>query len=100
MHVGTLLLAYFLHRPSRTLAAQPPFAGQIQAKANLYKCLDLYGGNTTNGTPIDVWDCTGVDSQNWAYDSTTSQIRSMKDPTKCIDLRGGSTQKGNTLEIW
>ena len=98
MRAARAALVFF--SSSLALAQQTPFAGQIQPKGNLYKCLDLYGGNTTNGTPIDVWDCSGVDSQNWAYDATTSQIRSMKDPTKCIDLRGGSTKQGNTLEIW
>jgi len=80
----------------------PPFCGQIQLKANLNKCMDLFSGNKTKGGKIDVWDfsSTPIDWQNWVYDSSTSQIKNLKDQTKCIDLRGGGEQAGNTVEIW
>jgi hypothetical protein len=30
------------------------------------KCLDVKGGGSDNGTPIDLWPCNGGTNQNWA----------------------------------
>ena len=60
--------------------------GTILFKANTNKCLDLRGGSTANGPPIDVWDCNDSSNQQWTYDATTSAIRYTKDSSKCLDL--------------
>ena len=28
-------------------------------------CLDVFGGATTSGTPLDQWPCTGNSNQRW-----------------------------------
>jgi hypothetical protein len=43
--------------------------GTILVKSNVYKCIDLAGGDTTNGNGIEVWDCNEQDNQQWSYDS-------------------------------
>ena len=31
----------------------------------LGKCLDVNGGDTTNGTVVDLYDCNGTGAQTW-----------------------------------
>jgi hypothetical protein len=87
------------------VSQSPVFCGQIQYTGNLYKCIDLWAANSTNGNKIDLYDCmpksgTPIPGQQWMYDSSTSQIKWIHDQTKCMDLRGGSAVEGNTLDIW
>jgi hypothetical protein len=65
------------------------------------KCIDLEGGNTTNGAPVVIWDCNNGASQQWHYDPFVSgEIKYKGDTTKCLDLSGGSADNGNKLQIW
>jgi hypothetical protein len=66
---------------------------------NCQKCLDLTGGSTDNGTPIDIWDCLGNANQKWVYGQDFA-IRYQANTSKCIDLPGSSTANGNTLWLW
>jgi len=61
-------------------------------------CLDLIGGDLTNGNKIFVWDCNGHASQRWQL--FNDQIVSLKDVNKCIDLPGSDLTNGNQLQIW
>merc|ERR1719281_1408007 len=45
---------------------------QIIADAANY-CLDLLGGNTQNGSPVEIWDCNGSPQQHWGYDADPAQ---------------------------
>ena len=29
------------------------------------KCLDVRGPSTSNGTPVQMWDCVNVSNQKW-----------------------------------
>jgi hypothetical protein len=70
-------------------------------KANIYKCVDLLGGDTTNGNLIVIWDCNNGPSQQWHYDPFKSgYIRYAGNPSKCVDLVGGDTTNGIKLQIW
>jgi len=31
------------------------------------KCMDLKGGDSTNGNLVEVWDCNGYDNQKWTF---------------------------------
>jgi hypothetical protein len=69
--------------------------------ANTYKCVELQGGNTDNGTPIVINNCNDAQQQQWAYDPFESgYIKYSADQTKCIDLIGGNTTNGIKLQIW
>lgn len=43
------------------------FSGPIELSANRNKCVDLHNSSTTNGTPIQIWDCNNSDNQKWDY---------------------------------
>jgi hypothetical protein len=69
--------------------------------ANTYKCVELQGGDTANGTPIVINTCNDGKTQQWTYDPFTSgYIKYSADQTKCIDLIGADTTNGNKLQIW
>ena len=68
--------------------------------SNEKKCVDLAGGDTTNGNSIVIWDCNNGQSQQWSYDPFKSGfIYYSADTSKCVDLRGDTTN-GNPLQIW
>jgi hypothetical protein len=59
-------------------------------------CLDLPAGNTTNGTPVQVWDCVGGSNQQWWYDGRIVHVPS----GKCLDVPGWNPANGTPLQIW
>lgn len=61
-------------------------------------CLDLPGGDTTDGNALWVWDCNGSDNQRWIWDADTWQIQYAADPSKCVDA--GTYGVSESLMIW
>src|SRR6266542_932259 len=62
------------------------------------RCLDIPGGSTTNGTRVQLWDCTGGANQVWQ-----PQLGGMlKNPAsgRCLDVYGAGTADGTPLQIW
>jgi len=72
--------------------------GQITPMADTGKCLDLVGGDTSNGTPIWLWDCNGNENQAWTFTSDSWMIVYQADTSKCIDA--GDMSDGKQLQIW
>ncbi len=58
------------------------------------KCLDDFGGSTTNGNKVDIWDCNKTASQKWTFVSGELSVLG-----KCLDdsSQGGA---GAKLVIW
>jgi ricin-type beta-trefoil lectin protein/putative Ig domain-containing protein len=58
------------------------------------KCLDDFGGSTTNGNKVDIWDCNKTTSQKWTFSAGALSVLG-----KCLD---DSSQGGNgaKLVIW
>jgi hypothetical protein len=58
------------------------------------KCLDDFGGSTTNGNAVDIWTCNGTASQKWTFSAGALSVLG-----KCLDdvSQGGS---GAKLVIW
>lgn len=59
-------------------------------------CLDLAGGRTENGTPIQLWECLGNANQEWIVQDF--QIKSAVNTSKCIDA--GDMMHGTNLKLW
>merc|ERR1712232_1104688 len=68
----------------------------LQGNTNI--CLDLPGGDTTDGTALWVWDCNGQDSQKWVFAADSWQIQYAGDTSKCLDA--GSMQENSQIQIW
>ncbi|MCG8419611.1 MAG: FG-GAP-like repeat-containing protein [Proteobacteria bacterium] len=61
------------------------------------KCLEVSGGNLSNGTPLQIWDCADVSRQTWTIVAGTIKLASAN---KCVDLRGGNTNNGTAVQLW
>jgi hypothetical protein len=70
----------------------------IKIQSNSMLCLDLYGGDSRNGSPLQIWECNGHQSQLWLFASGKFMIQYAADPTKCLDA--GGLQQGNKLMVW
>jgi len=61
-------------------------------------CLDLIGGDTTNGAPVAVWECNGSPNQQWRFAGGSFQIQYYADQSKCVDA--GDMKLHRKLQIW
>ncbi|MFJ5262211.1 ricin-type beta-trefoil lectin domain protein [Streptomyces sp. NPDC088387] len=60
------------------------------------KCADVAGGNSANGTPVQLYDCNGSSAQQWTVGSDGT-IRVLG---KCLDATGNGTADGTQLQLW
>ena len=74
---------------------------RIKYNQDQNKCVNLDGGNTSNGTKIKVRDCyddLDMARQQWLYDGLIQSFRSGKDPKKCLTVVNGENDKASTFE--
>ena len=69
-------------------------AGPIRGLAG--KCLDVAGGNTADGTKIQLYTCNGTVAQQW----TVTPNGPVKALGKCLDVAGGATASGTKAQLW
>lgn len=67
--------------------------GNIVGKGG--KCLEVAGGNTANGTAIQLGDCASVAAQNWTFQNNKLGVLG-----KCLDLVTGGTANGTLAHLW
>jgi Beta-1,3-glucanase/Ricin-type beta-trefoil lectin domain len=67
------------------------------ALTTLGLCLDIAGGGTTNGTKVQLHDCTGNPAQQWVVSGN-----GLRNPQsgRCLDSPGGATTNGTRLQIY
>lgn len=75
------------------------YGGQVTGPivGNGSKCVDDAGGSTTNGTPIQLWDCTGGTAQAITWSTGDGTIHVLG---KCVDISGGGTANGTKIQLW
>lgn len=80
----------------------PPSKNAIRHMYAPNKCMELKGGDITNGNAVIIADCDGSTKQDWVFIQLQQSgiIQYKKEPTKCLDLAGGNFQNGGDLEIW
>ena len=61
------------------------------------RCIDVPNSSTTNGTQVQLWDCSGNSNQRWTY---TSSKQLMVYGNKCLDANGQGTVNGTSVIIW
>jgi hypothetical protein len=61
------------------------------------RCLDIAAFGTADGTPVQLWDCTGNTNQAWTVNADT-----IVNPQtgKCLDVAGGQTGNGTAVRLW
>ncbi|ROQ98582.1 beta-glucanase (GH16 family) [Streptomyces sp. 2132.2] len=60
------------------------------------KCVDVAGGNTANGTPVQLYDCNGSPAQQW----TAAADGTLRALGKCLDVTGGNTADGTPVQLY
>jgi hypothetical protein len=61
------------------------------------RCLDVPGAGQSDGTFLQIWDCTGGTNQQWTLtDSNQLTVYG----NKCLDVPGHATTAGTKVEIW
>jgi hypothetical protein len=61
------------------------------------RCIDVPNSSTTNGTQVQLYDCSGGSGQRWTY---TSSKELQVYGNKCLDANGKGTTNGTTVIIW
>jgi hypothetical protein len=61
------------------------------------RCLDVPNSSTTNGTQLQLFDCSGGSNERWTY---TSGKQLMVYGNKCLDANGQGTANGTAVIIW
>ncbi|MFE2092523.1 endo-alpha-N-acetylgalactosaminidase family protein [Streptomyces sp. NPDC059460] len=74
---------------------KPTTSGPIVGVAS-NRCIDIPGGNSTNGTLVGLWDCNDGANQTWSFPEDGT-IRSLG---KCLDVTGHGTADGTRVELW
>ena len=87
-----------LHLPTRHPAATPGPAvcSTPVTNAAAARCIDISGGDSTDGTPLQLYDCNGSAAQTWSLPGDGT-VRAM---AKCMDVRGGSDADGTPVQIY
>jgi non-reducing end alpha-L-arabinofuranosidase len=60
------------------------------------RCLDDPNSTTTNGTQMQIWDCSGASNQRW----TVTGSKQLQVLGKCLDASGQGTSNGTPVIIW
>lgn len=76
----------------------PAPVGAIRSRKS-GKCLDLPGGDASNGNVLWTWECDGG-SASQVWDWHDSKIHYAADPSYCLDLPGNDQTDGNRLWLW
>ncbi|MFD4170634.1 endo-1,4-beta-xylanase [Streptomyces albidoflavus] len=72
----------------------PSGAGSVKGVAS-GRCLDVPNSSTTDGTQLQLWDCSGGTNQQWTY-TAAGELRVYGD--KCLDA--GGTGNGARVQIY
>jgi glucosylceramidase len=60
------------------------------------KCVDAAGGNSANGTAVQLYTCNGSVAQQWTV-GTDGTLRAFG---KCLDVKDVGTANGTRVQIW
>jgi Ricin-type beta-trefoil lectin domain len=78
-------------------SSSPPSGGRQIVGGQSGRCLDVPNATTTNGTQVQLWDCSGQANQSWTY---TSSKQLQVYGSKCLDASGRGTTNGTQVIIW
>jgi ricin-type beta-trefoil lectin protein/glycosyl hydrolase family 95 len=76
--------------------ARADVTGQLRGVGS-GRCLDVPGQSQSDGTLLQIWDCTGGANQQWTF---TSSGALTVYGTKCLDVPNHQTSAGTRVEIW
>lgn len=67
------------------------------------RCLDVAGGSTKSGTPVQLYSCNGTNSQKWlntqaSGPATPGDLRVFG--SRCLDISGGNLKSGSRVQSY
>ncbi|MCQ9134687.1 non-reducing end alpha-L-arabinofuranosidase family hydrolase, partial [Streptomyces hilarionis] len=82
-----------------TLVAGPAQAASSGALRGVGsgRCLDVSGSAQTDGTSLQIYDCSGSANQQW---TSTDSGQLTVYGNKCLDVPGHATTAGTRVQIW
>ncbi|WBQ03724.1 glycosyl hydrolase family 18 protein [Kribbella sp. CA-293567] len=60
------------------------------------KCVDVAGGNSANGTAVQLWTCNSSTAQTWTVGSDGT-VRALG---KCLDVNAAGTANGSLVQLY
>jgi len=101
-HIFALLtLAHTCMGGNHTWHADSVVPVQFRLIRDSKKCLDVRGGQITDGAQLQIWDCNGHTNQDFVW---TSDGRIVSDDDSrgvmCLDVPGGDLSKPTALQLW
>lgn len=65
-------------------------------------CLTIAGGGSTDGTPMEIRDCTAAAGQVFhiSWDASAQPILVNPATGKCVDVSGAGTDNGTIVQLW
>jgi hypothetical protein len=96
-HLPVVLATLFAS--AATLVANPAQAATTSAVRGVAsgRCLDVPGAGQTDGTNVQIWDCTGGTNQRWTL---TDNNQLTVYGNKCLDVPNHATTAGTRPVIW
>jgi predicted alpha-1,2-mannosidase len=73
-----------------------PRTGPVLSGVSSALCLDDSQSSTTDGNPVDIWDCNGTDAQSWTI-SPDGTIRVLGE---CLDVTQSGTTNGTLIDLY
>jgi hypothetical protein len=62
------------------------------------RCVDVPNSSTSNGTQVQLWDCSGQANQSWTV--TAGKQITVYGGGKCLDANGKGATNGTQVIIW
>ncbi|MFF7456406.1 RICIN domain-containing protein [Kitasatospora sp. NPDC008115] len=98
--VGALAAAAIAVTALPGTASAASTTGSISVFGNS-KCVDVRGGDTANGTPVQIHTCNGTYSQWWtATDQPDGTGITLSALGKCLDVASSGTTDGTRVQLW
>ncbi|MFF5155294.1 ricin-type beta-trefoil lectin domain protein [Streptomyces sp. NPDC000348] len=64
-------------------------------------CLDVAGGGKTNGTPVQIYTCSGGAAQQWTLEGSEDDLHLRNvGSQKCLDVAGNASANGTKIQIY
>jgi predicted alpha-1,2-mannosidase len=79
-----------------TVVPPSPRTGPVVSGVSSSLCLDDSQSSTTDGNPVDIWDCNGSDAQSW----TIGQDGTVRTLGECLDVTQSGTTNGTLIDLY
>jgi len=84
-----------VNRAANALSTIP---GKITSGVSSNKCVDVRSSSTSDGTPVQLYDCNGTGAQVWTHSLNGKTILTALG--KCLDVTNSGTSAGTKVQLY